>query len=381
MYVKNIAAVICAIALLTTATLAFSSESLNNPDYIEVSIEEIQSVSGEDNCVLTLTPSNYSVVTDLDSPAQLKEFLAKNGIIVYRNDNGSSTTVLDRYFDLAAQDSTEPSSSMMSNSSIGPGKDIATIYYLDRNNTISTHTINVGYDDTQDYDALIDETVAQIMSKDINRNDQALRPMASDEEGEYLGSKSYTYTRPPKGKLVADYEFYTVQNYDKEDYYLVFCDINGIPGAVLHDDNYQYESKYEGEEMTVELVPITTSVTLDDYGPSRTITSGSETYEVSVGVSLDNISFGHSKSYTRNIYDTEISTQCTSTDAIWELALEKDAQKDNCRFEPAATFVCSYNKSSVKLNLYAGYTLDSRLTAQEEISLDRTITCTSSDVS
>ncbi|WP_329737679.1 hypothetical protein [Clostridium phoceensis] len=378
---KNIAAVICAIALLTTATLAFSSESLNNPDYIEVSIEEIQSVSGEDNCVLTLTPSNYSVVTDLDSPAQLKEFLAKNGIIVYRNDNGSSTTVLDRYFDLAAQDSTEPSSSMMSNSSIGPGKDIATIYYLDRNNTISTHTINVGYDDTQDYDALIDETVAQIMSKDINRNDQALRPMASDEEGEYLGSKSYTYTRPPKGKLVADYEFYTVQNYDKEDYYLVFCDINGIPGAVLHDDNYQYESKYEGEEMTVELVPVTTSVTLDDYGPSRTITSGSETYEVSVGVSLDNISFGHSKSYTRNIYDTEISTQCTSTDAIWELALEKDAQKDNCRFEPAATFVCSYNKSSVKLNLYAGYTLDSRLTAQEEISLDRTITCTSSDVS
>ena len=378
---KNIAAVICAIALLTTATLAFSSESLNNPDYIEVSIEEIQSVSGEDNCVLTLTPSNYSVVTDLDSPAQVKEFLAKNGIIVYRNDNGSSTTVLDRYFDLAAQDSTEPSSSMMSNSSIGPGKDIATIYYLDRNNTISTHTINVGYDDTQDYDALIDETVAQIMSKDINRNDQALRPMASDEEGEYLGSKSYTYTRPPKGKLVADYEFYTVQNYDKEDYYLVFCDINGIPGAVLHDDNYQYESKYEGEEMTVELVPITTSVTLDDYGPSRTITSGSETYEVSVGVSLDNISFGHSKSYTRNIYDTEISTQCTSTDAIWELALEKDAQKDNCRFEPAATFVCSYNKSSVKLNLYAGYTLDSRLTAQEEISLDRTITCTSSDVS
>lgn len=378
---KNIAAVICAIALLTTATLAFSSESLNNPNYIEVSIEEIQSVSGEDNCVLTLTPSNYSVVTDLDSPAQLKEFLAKNGIIVYRNDNGSSTTVLDRYFDLAAQDSTEPSSSMMSNSSIGPGKDIATIYYLDRNNTISTHTINVGYDDTQDYDALIDETVAQIMSKDINRNDQALRPMASDEEGEYLGSKSYTYTRPPKGKLVADYEFYTVQNYDKEDYYLVFCDINGIPGAVLHDDNYQYESKYEGEEMTVELVPVTTSVTLDDYGPSRTITSGSETYEVSVGVSLDNISFGHSKSYTRNIYDTEISTQCTSTDAIWELALEKDAQKDNCRFEPAATFVCSYNKSSVKLNLYAGYTLDSLLTAQEEISLDRTITCTSSDVS
>ena len=378
---KNIAAVICAIALLTTATLAFSSESLNNPDYIEVSIEEIQSVSGEDNCVLTLTPSNYSVVTDLDSPALLKEFLAKNGIIVYRNDNGSSTTVLDRYFDLAAQDSTEPSSSMMSNSSIGPGKDIATIYYLDRNNTISTHTINVGYDDTQDYDALIDETVAQIMSKDINRNDQALRPMASDEEGEYLGSKSYTYTRPPKGKLVADYEFYTVQNYDKEDYYLVFCDINGIPGAVLHDDNYQYESKYEGEEMTVELVPVTTSVTLDDYGPSRTITSDSETYEVSVGVSLDNISFGHSKSYTRNIYDTEISTQCTSTDAIWELALEKDAQKDNCRFEPAATFVCSYNKSSVKLNLYAGYTPDSRLTAQEEISLDRTITCTSSDVS
>ena len=50
-------------------------------------------------------------------------------------------------------------------------------------------------------------------------------------------------------------------------------------------------------------------------------------------------------------------------------------------FARASEQICSYNKSSVKLNLYAGYTLDSLLTAQEEISLDRTITCTSSEVS
>ena len=85
-------------------------------------------------------------------------------------------------------------------------------------------------------------------------------PLASSVSGDYLNTKKYTYTRPPKGKLVAEYEFYTAQDVNGENYYIVFCNINGIPGAVLHDDDSSYHSQYEGEEMVVDISPVTTSV-------------------------------------------------------------------------------------------------------------------------
>lgn len=120
---------------------------------------------------------------------------------------------------------------------------------------------------------------------------------------------------------------------------------------------------------------------LDDYGPDRTITSSAVSYGVDITVGLQDLSIGRSVSYTRNIYDTEIATKCTSTDARWELSLYDPAQADNCKFEPAATFVCSSAKTRVTFDCFVSYTLDSLFTAQDVISLSRSLTCTASNVS
>lgn len=133
--------------------------------------------------------------------------------------------------------------------------------------------------------------------------------------------------------------------------------------------------------MVVDISPVTTSVELDDYGPDRTITSSAVSYGVDISVGLQDLSIGRSVSYTRNISDTEIATKCTSTDARWELSLYDPAQADNCKFEPAATFVCSNSKSRVTFDCFASYTLDSLFTAQDVISLSRSLTCTDSTVS
>lgn len=384
--IKKFLAIICTLSVLITATVGFSSatSTMNQLSCADISLEDLSRVSNQNINILTLSPENISEIENYSTVDQLMNFLSNDGIVVYRNDDGFPLPVLDSYFNLMSQEVSSPENIINSQSNADHGKDIATIYYLDIYGMISTHTINVSTDNTCDqksYDELVQNAIYQIITNRNNPNMPVQHSTASKISGVYLGSKTYTYTRTPKGKLVVDYEFYSAQNVNGENYFLVFCDINGIPGAVLYADDSSYEKQYQGEEMVVDISPITTSVTLDDYGPDRTITYSSVSYSVDVGTSLSDVSFSRSTSYSRTIYDTEISTKCTSTDARWEIAIRDPAQSDNCRFEPAATFVCPSAKRSVQINCYASYTLDSFFTAQEKISLDRTITCTLNSIS
>lgn len=378
----------CMLSLILTVTPVFATDSLPEVFYNQVSLENISDISSINTNVLELTPLDMKLIDTDFTPNQMRAFLYRQGLIVYRDDDGISFPALDNYLNLPIQENTAQvpvSESINSTSLLDNGKDIAVIYYLDNQGAISTHTINVASDDDNYnlYDQLIDDTVYSILVNMDAQNEEST-PNASlsvnSISGDYLNTKTYTYTRPPKGKLVVDYEFYTAQNINSNDYYMVFCDINGIPGAVLHDDDSSYQSQYEGEEMVVDISPVTTSVELDDYGPDRTITSSAVSYGVDITVGLQDVSITHSTSYTRNISDTEIATKCTSTDARWELSIYDPAQADNCRFEPAAVFVCSNLKYSVTLDCFASYTLDSLFTAQDVIDLSRSLTCTASNV-
>lgn len=375
--IKKLLAIACLLALIVSSTSAWAFAKPEPPNFTDVALDDISEISDVNINVLTLSPDDFSRIDTPLVKEQLLEYVNDDGLVVYRDDQGLDASALDSYFNLATREVAGPSNEANSASSVDPGKDIAIIYYIDEYNMLSTHTINVVSADagnSQDNDALIAEVVTQIVDKrDHPAEDVA--PLASNISGTRIGAKSYTYSREPKGKLNAEYEFYTAQNINSKDYYLVFCDINGIPGAVLYQSNSAYEKKYEGEEMTVKLAPNTTSVELDDYGPDRTITSSAVSYSVEITVGGESITISPSASYTRNISDTTIQTLCNTTDAVWELTLLKSAQKNNCRFEPAATFACSSAKASIEINCFASYTLDSILTAQEEISLSRNITC------
>ena len=383
--IKKSIAFICALTLLLTATSAVAFADSNSTEYTEISLEQISEIGAEDveNAnVLSLSPNDVDKIDGEIKKDQLTTFLTNNGLIVYRDNDGIAASALDSYFGLGVQEVSEPKETLESNTAIDQGKDIATIYYLDTQNVISTLTINVDENSTNDfglYDTLIEEAVDEIIE---NNNLQRQATTSSPEEitGEYIGKKTFIYSRAPKGKLRAQYEFYVAENVHGSNYFIVFADVNGMPGTILYEDDSSYEKGYEGEKMSVEISPITSSVTLDDYGPERTITSGSKSYAVSIGITGYDLSISRTTTYTRNIQDTEISTKCTTTDARWNLRLRGPAQKENCRFEPAATFECDDSKTNVKLNCYASYTLDSVLSAQEKISLDRDVRCTLTDV-
>lgn len=126
-----------------------------------------------------------------------------------------------------------------------------------------------------------------------------------------------TTTREPKGKLNSNYKVYTVQDYSQRDYYIIKATVTGYPGCVL---GAAYESKYQGEGMYVNIGTSTTSVTVDDYGPSRDIASGSSSYGVSLDGSFDGedftVQFGLNYTKLFNTTDTTVSTTGTSTSPV-----------------------------------------------------------------
>lgn len=380
--IKRILSIACLLALVVSTTAAYAFSREDGSKHTEISLDKVSTASADEVTVLTLSPSDIHKIENDFTRTQLVAYLGTNGLIVYKDYAGLDASNLDAYFNLMTREVAASKKNVKSDTQSAGGKDIAIIYYLDKGDVISTHTINVDDDGTPNIeynDSLIEETIDNI----IDKKDQPVENVslrAGDVTGQYIGERGYTYTRPPKGKLDVDYEFYTAQNVNSKDYYIVFCDVNGIPGAALYEDYPSYQEKYQGEEMVVNLIPVTTSVELDDYGPDRTITSSAITYGVDVGVSGKDLAISRSTSYTRNILDTEIATKCNTTDAKWELTLYDPAQSDNCKFEPAATFECSSSKTSIDLNCFVSYTLDSTFTAQEEISLDRTVTCTETSV-
>ncbi|MFV0343804.1 MAG: hypothetical protein ACK5JH_13100 [Anaerocolumna sp.] len=296
-----------------------------------------------------------------------QDFLGNGGIIVLLKDGG--TVSLDNALDIPFTSEDAETNNKNEAFVSDLGTDVAAIYYMHQG-AFGVHEINIGSQDKFDY-AVVEEVINDIREK------QTTEVAKASDSGTYLGERDYTYTRQPKGKLNASYEFYTVQNYYSKDYYIVKANVTGMPGCDLGSP---YETKYQGEEMNVSLSSRSTSVTRDAYGPSRTI--GSSSYSVDLGLSFEEeITLSLGLSYSRNIDDTDIDVSLSSSGAEWDVTLTEDAQEDSFNFEPGITFDCPDNKASISISTYSSYTLDSWDTAQEVISLSKTFTAYSTSLS
>lgn len=330
--------------------------------------------------------ANVQYITSGDYDAeQMKSFLKNGGIIVDTRIGNRQSIAEDFGITFSVAENIEDSSA--SNDS---GKDIATLYYKYGNGIDGVYIINIGTEDIVDQNELINEAIEEIRvrqcSSGISTEETITVDTAELAESTYtakvLGTFDVTTTREPKGKLNASYKVYTVQNYSQKDYYIIKATVTGYPGCVLGS---AYESKYQGEGMYVNIGTSTTSVTVDAYGPSRDIASGSNSYGVSLGGSFDGEKFtgefglNYTKSF--NTTDTTVSTTGTTTSRAWDVQLDGDAQETFFDFSPGVTFDCPYNKSSVAISVYASFDLDSWNTLVETIHSDRVITCTASAAS
>ena len=329
---------------------------------------------------------NVQYITSGDYDAeQVKSFLKNGGIIVDTRIGNHQSIAED--FGIAFSVAANVESRSASDDS---GKDIATLYYKYGNGIDGVYIINIGSNDVVDQDALISEAIGEIRERqdasDViaaeTINVGASETAESTYTAKVLGTFDVTTTREPKGKLNASYKVYTVQNYSQKDYYIIKATVTGYPGCVLGS---AYESKYQGEGMYVNIGTSTTSVTVDAYGPSRDIASGSDSYGVSLGGSFDGEKFtgefGLNYTKTFNTTDTTVSTTGTTTSRAWDVQLDGDAQETFFDFSPGVTFDCPYNKTSVAISVYASFDLDSWNTSAETIYSDRIITCTGSAAS
>lgn len=317
--------------------------------------------------VMYITANNYDA-------EQLNVFMEQGGIIVSKSDSPTINKELNTSISLI----TEKEDTLTNTDS---GKDIATLYYKYGNGLDGIYVINIGENDQVNETNLINEAISEIRDRQITYSYDA-ELTASNKSATALGVFDATYTRIPKGKLNVSYKIFTVQDYLSRDYYIVKATVNGMPGCVLSKTNSDYESKYQGKGMEVSIGTPTTSTTLDEFGPLRTINS--TTYTVDIGGQLsDNggFSINGGWSYSRTIVDTDIDAEFTTTLASWDVTLRSEAQETSFPFYPAATFDCPSSKTQIKINIYASYDLDSWNTLSETISLNRTITCKPSSAS
>jgi len=333
----------------------------NDVEIEKVTLKEFANIQSE-GVILQITEDDIAEFESIkvENYNIYQEFLDNGGIIVLLKEGGAAS--LDRVLDIPFTSENIEIDNKNEILVVDEGIDVASIYYMYQG-AFGVHEINIGRQEKFDY-AVVEEVI-----NDIHEKQNTEMTIASNS-GTYLGERDYTYTRQPKGKLNASYEFYTVQNYYSKDYYIVKANVTGMPGCDLGSP---YETKYQGEEMNVSLSSGSTSVTRDAYGPSRTV--GSSSYSVDLGVSLEeDVSFSFGLSYSRNIEDTDIDVSLTSSGAEWDVALTSEAQKASFNFEPGITFDCPDNKASISISTYSSYTLDSWDTAQEVISLSKTFT-------
>ncbi len=257
------------------------------------------------------------------------------------------------------------------------GKDLATLYYHYGKDCSGIYVINVGMNDSVSQDELIYEAVSVIRERQTHYASDSTAS-AEENEAKAIGIIDVIATREPKGKLNASYKVFTVQNHLDRDYYIVKAVLTGMPGCVLTNSSSRYERKYQGEHMYASLSSPTSSVTVDAFGPHRTIGSGS--YTVDIGGSwseLGGVTIEGGISWTRNIADTTIEASCTPNTATWDVTLIDSAQETSFCFEPGTSFDCPSAKTSVDISVSASYTVDSWDTFAEAITLNRTIRCTS----
>lgn len=367
------------IAILLSGILAFScalmtsAESLPQSSYKSISISQIGTREETTDSVVPISDYDLSDIKDFEP---LRSFMERGGIVLTIGTNNCQD--MSRISDQLGM-ALQPSQCINGNS-VGI-VDLATLYYNYGNGKSGIYIISALPNITEaELAATVDEAIDTIHQIQLLPPSDVL-DAARASSGSSIGIINVTTTYQPRGKLRASFEFFTVQDYNTQDYYIVKAKVNGQPGCVLASSDSNYESKYQGKEMKVTIGTNSDSVSTDSYGPYST--NNATSYSVSVGGSFQDglPGFAANFSYSRSIYNTNIAAALLSGQASWTLDLKSKAQEQTCDFEPAVTFRCPSTKASADFTLFASYDLDAWNTLTKTISLSRTVRCTPSGVS
>lgn len=311
--------------------------------------------------VVCINNQDENVVSELESKREeFDAFLKKEGVIVvYGNDKFENSKIENALGMKVSEVHLEEDTDV----------EVVTLYYQ-KDNIIATYEINLADVKESNKANIVNETI-----NDIRNQPDAVTVATSTEEMELIAYKTYNYIYEPKGQLRVVYQVYTLQDEQELDFYIVKAQVTGIPGA---DMGGAYETQYEGENMSVSIETPTSSMSHIKSGPPDTEDKTQTTVSLQGTFDIINkqASVSGGLSWTLDTNNIKIDKKPNYPDVEWDLEILGQAQKHEYVFTPAVSYHCPQAKSSVTFNTYASYTLDSILTFEDTIELEKTFTCT-----
>lgn len=370
---KKIISIVVTVFTVLGCSLSSNAEQGLQELSEEALTSQVEKNYDDEKAILRVCDQELTSVKDF---SDIKGFMNGGGIVLIDNTmNSQEAERAAEYLGMTVQPS------CISDEESDEIVDVATFYYYYGNGLSGIYIISAQRDiGESEKNSIITETVDEIrLMQESNHSGMSYAVSASSSRS--LGIVNVATVYRPRGKLIASYEFFTVQEYNGQDYYIVKAKINGQPGCILADSDANFESKYQGKGMNVDISTDSTSVSTDSYGPHRTVKGSS--YAVSVGGSFQDglPGFAANFNYSRSIDDTDIEASLTSRQVSWEVDLKSKAQERSCDFEPAVTFRCPSTKTSVDFSVFTSYDLDAWNTLTKTISVSRRIRCTPSNCS
>lgn len=302
----------------------------------------------------------YNVeVPDETLALSLNNFLEDNGIVLLYTDSKWTSNVFDELLDLpvcADLQIEQPTDAVDE-----PGVDVATLYYR-KNGKVATHTLNVSNSTEIDVDPYIDELIAKTASVEHGRPTTYTVSAIPDKDTPkctWVTTKSYSIVREPYGKVTVDYDFYTANNFQAKNFFLIYPTIEGNSGFAMRktSGNSNYDAQYKAKSLAAKVSTSTSFASITDYSPKRTIGETDVGYTISLQIGSGDSAISIGNTFTKKIYDTKVTVSKGTNSVNWNSTYSGTAKEAASEFCPAIMFATDSNKTSIQTTGSLDYTV------------------------
>ena len=260
-----------------------------------------------------------------------------------------------------------------------------TLYYYDQDNVPIIHDIDIDQNCSEkENNEFVNSVVSKVKREIVKKNTRdysVAKLMSTSYTTKYLGQYKRSYKNADVSLLEVNYKFYTLQNYQGNDFYTIIGTIYANPGRAMYDGgDRSYDYDIQGDGLDVSISAESSGVTRVEYGPSRTVGESSYSYSLGGDWSNSGVSVSGGFSYSQSISDTDINVNSLPNITTWNVVLSGEAQKQTCTFSPAITYSTSKSKAYAKFYVDTKFNTDAWNEFPTHTTIGKSVVCYPSSI-
>ena len=260
-----------------------------------------------------------------------------------------------------------------------------TLYYYDQDNVPIIHDIDIDQNwSEKENNEFVNSVVSKVKREIVETNTNEFsvaKLMSTSYTTKYLGKYVRSYKNEDISLLEVSYKFYTLQNYQGNDFYTVIGTINANPGRAMYDGgDKSYDYDIQGDGLDVSISAENSGHTRVEYGPSRTVGESSYSYSLGGDWSSSGVSVSGGFSYSQSISDTDINVNSLPNITTWNVVLSGEAQKQTCTFSPAITYSTSKSAEYAKFYVDTKFNTDAWNEFPTYTNIGKSVVCYPSSI-